>query len=418
MSAEWTFMVYMAGNNSLSDAASDDLAEMRRVGSTEDVSVPIFVKQEDRNAHRILVGKDGRGEIHEDLGDVDSGDPQTVVDFVRWAVETAPAKRYALVLWNHGGGWSPLDMDELYADVRGASGRRSGRDLAFREMTGLAVKRLSRSVFTSTIKEVLSRPTATTRAILTDDGTGHSLDTIELGKTLKAAKRAVGAPLDLLGMDACLMSELEVAFQSRLDVRAIVGSEATEPGPGWPYQQVLEALNADPGTDGAGLAGAIVDAYIASYKRAKSQWPVTQSAVATGKTTTFSRTMEGLTKALRKELPRNWGAIYSAQTQSVEFDGLRLFDLKSVCRNLREADVSAATKRAAQAVEDALEPGRFVISEGHLGPTVADCGGLTVYFPTPTDRISPYYRDLSFARSHGWDGFLNAYHRAVSSKPR
>jgi len=417
VTAKWTFMVYMAGNNSLSGAASDDMAEMRRVGSTDAVTVPIFVKQEDRNAHRILIGKDGRNEIHEDLGEVDSGNPQTVIDFARWALKTAPAERYALVLWNHGGGWSPMDMDQLYADVR-ASGPAGGRprwgDQAFREMNGLAAKKLSRVMFTSTIREVLSKPTSGERAILCDDGTGHSLDTIELGKTLRAVKRAVGAPLDLLGMDACLMSQLEVAYQSRRDVGAIVGSEATEPGPGWPYQQVLEALNANPQMDGAGLAAVIVDAYIASYRNAKTLWPVTQAAVTTAGATAFSDAMEGFSRALKKDLPDEWGAIYSAQTQSVEFDGLRLFDLKSLCTNLQGVSISDTAKSAAQAVDDALVPGGFVISEGHLGPTVQDCGGLTVYFPTPTDRISPYYRDLSFAKSHGWDGFLSAYHDAVS----
>jgi hypothetical protein len=35
--AKWAYLVYLAGDNDLSDAGEADLAEMRRVGSTADV---------------------------------------------------------------------------------------------------------------------------------------------------------------------------------------------------------------------------------------------------------------------------------------------------------------------------------------------------------------------------------------------
>ena len=40
--------------------------------------------------------------------------------------------------------------------------------------------------------------------------------------------------IDLLGMDACLMSTLEVAYQTRANAVNVVGSEELEPGDGWP----------------------------------------------------------------------------------------------------------------------------------------------------------------------------------------
>ena len=122
MSAKWTFMVYVAGYNNLSSFAGKDLTEMRKVGSSEAVKVAVFVKRaEQQAAHHILVGKDGKNEERENLGgDVDSGSPQTLLDFIRWAKKVAPAERYALTIWNHGSGWDPLDVDELYSQVRSA----------------------------------------------------------------------------------------------------------------------------------------------------------------------------------------------------------------------------------------------------------------------------------------------------------
>src|SRR5215207_11005629 len=110
MSAKWTVMVYVAGFNNLTTFAAKDLAEMRKVGSGDGLKVAVFMKRlEQKAAHRIVVGKDGEGEEHQNLGpNVASGSPQTLLDFVRWAHAKAPAERYALVIWNHGSGWDPL----------------------------------------------------------------------------------------------------------------------------------------------------------------------------------------------------------------------------------------------------------------------------------------------------------------------
>src|SRR3954449_10821426 len=252
MSAKWTVMVYVAGYNSLTEFAGKDLAEMRKVGSGDELRITAFVKRLEQEAsHRIVIGKDGKNEERENLGrDVDSGSPQTLVDFIRWSKAKAPAQRYALVVWNHGSGWDPLDFDELYNEVRAARGRNgfNPRELADRSRT-----QIGRSVFTSSIVEVLSLETTLQRAIATDDGSGHSLDTIELARVIAKAHEELGAPLELLGMDACLMSCLEVAFEAAHDLEAVVGSEELEPGDGWPYGEILADLTANPDMDGPAL---------------------------------------------------------------------------------------------------------------------------------------------------------------------
>ena len=184
-----------------------------------------------------------------------------MLDFIRWAHKKAPAERYALVIWNHGSGWDPLDFDELYTHVKGAG-------VTPRELGARAASQLGRSLFTPTLETALTLPTAGARAIASDDGTGHSLDTIELGNVLAKTRKLLGQPLDLLGMDACLMSCLEVAFQSAGDVRAIVSSEELEPGDGWPYDTILADLRSKPAMDGAALGRVVVKRYIESYKDA------------------------------------------------------------------------------------------------------------------------------------------------------
>ena len=240
-------MVYMAGFNNLSTFATKDLQEMRKVGSTDGrqarrvrqapgaaVRAPHPRRQERRRARQ-----------REAIGDVDSGSPQTMLDFVRWAVKNAPAERYALIVWNHGSGFDVLDVDQLYAEVRGANGQPgvSPREIGVHGTPGARAEHLlddgRRGALAADAGE---------RAIASDDGTGHSLDTIELNRVVKKVhEEVIGEPLELLGMDACLMSNLEVAYEVEKHAKVVVGSEELEPGDGWPYTKILQDLNKNAG---------------------------------------------------------------------------------------------------------------------------------------------------------------------------
>src|SRR4051794_24157121 len=387
MSAKWTFMVYVAGYNNLSTFAGLDLAEMRKVGSGADLKLAVFVKRlEDKAAHRILVAKDGQGEEREDLGgDVDSGSPQTLLDFIRWAHEQAPADRYALVIWNHGSGWDPLDFDELYTHVKGAG-------ITPRELGVRAASQLGRSLFTPTLETALTLPTAGQRAIASDDGTGHSLDTLELGEVLAAARKELGRPLDLLGMDACLMSCLEVSFQCTDAVRTVVSSEALEPGDGWPYDKILADVRSNPGMDGAALGRVVVRRYVESYKSREDQWPVTMCAVHNSGLEAFADALDAFTTELRRAIKGDdvdATRLLRAHARSARFEG-DLVDLRSLCEHVRAQPFAGTVKTAAKKVLDALAPGRdYVVANANHG--LQHCGGVTAYMPAPTDEISPYY---------------------------
>jgi hypothetical protein len=411
MNAKWTFMVYVAGYNSLSSFAGKDLAEMRKVGSSDGLKVAVFVKRlEQQAAHRIIVGKDGKAEERENFGaNVDSGSPQTLLDFIRWAKLKAPAERYALVIWNHGSGWDPLDFDELYEHVKAVG-------VTPRELSVRAASQLGRSLFRPTLETALSKPNAGARAIASDDGTGHSLDTLELGEVLAKAHKELDRPLDLLGMDACLMSCLEVAYQSEKDVRAVVSSEELEPGDGWPYDKILADLRSNPSMDGAALGRVVVKRYIESYKAHEELWPVTMCAIHSAGIEPFADVLDTFTMALRRAISDDdvdATRLLRAHTRSARFEG-DLIDLRTMCEQVRSQPFESAVKTAAKKVLDALKPGGdFVVANANLGDSVEHCGGVTAYLPAPTDEISPYYKDLRFAKRHGWDEFLRSYRRAV-----
>jgi len=106
--AKWTFMVYIAGDNNLDGAALRDIAEMARAGSTKDVNILVQLDRiEDNLTRRFRITQGGgfKTDCIASFGDTNTGDPQILYDFVKWAADNYPADRYALILWNHGSGW-------------------------------------------------------------------------------------------------------------------------------------------------------------------------------------------------------------------------------------------------------------------------------------------------------------------------
>ncbi|NTU80406.1 MAG: hypothetical protein HGA45_13685, partial [Chloroflexales bacterium] len=126
--ADWTVLVYMDGDNNLESMALNDLRHMARVGSSAQVAI---VAQLDRTASENLWDDTTAGDwvgtrrfliqpgmepdaaaAVQDLGEVSTGDPNTLADFLTWGVTHYPARRYALILWSHGAAWQGLTIDE------------------------------------------------------------------------------------------------------------------------------------------------------------------------------------------------------------------------------------------------------------------------------------------------------------------
>jgi hypothetical protein len=214
----WTFLVFMNGDNNLESYVTHDLNELELVGSSAHVNV---VVQADRiegydervgdwtGTRRYFVSHDGNenrvtSKVVAELGELDMGDPAVLTDFLLWAKADYPADHFALVLWNHGDGWTvaPLEPRE---------------------------------------------------AISHDDSSGSSISIAE-GELASALAPFVDAhgPLDLIGFDACNMATFEVAHAMAPWARTLVGSQSTVGWEGLQYADALAYLEG--GGDARGLA--------------------------------------------------------------------------------------------------------------------------------------------------------------------
>ena len=209
-------------------AISQDLAEIKQVGSTD--SVHFLVQTDDATGtasyrYRLRKGTDlASDRIERFNGDLNTGSTKTLVDFVQWAHRLFPAKRTALVLWGHGSGH---DDQNVYRAVRGSVSPRTAARLAQRRL----------GFFSGTRRSILEQ--GPTRGYGYDDTAGDFLDNAELRKVLLQIKEILGRKLDILGFDACLMAMIEVAYQIQDVANMLVASERTEPGDGWWYSRAF-----------------------------------------------------------------------------------------------------------------------------------------------------------------------------------
>jgi len=405
----WTVLVYMAGDNNLDPSGIGDLLEMKRVGSTPQVNVVAeFDRASGRGAKRYRLRKGGTlaADAVASLGRLNTGDPRTLLDFVRWGVKAYPAERFALVLWNHGQGWDDTD---IYEDARHRRFRR------------LATGRVRHALFRPPVRRMLRGAIRKFeyRAILLDDDAKDFLDNLELKSVLAGAATAIGGKLDLLGMDACLMSMAEVGYQMRGSARFTVGSEQTEPGDGWPYDRILAALAKHPEMDAGDLSGVVVREYLASYAAADG---VTQSACDLSKADALAAAVgalvEALTAALREGTLRQ--RILAARMRVQSYEIPDNVDLVDFCELLAGAAPGSALTARCRDVVGAVGAGAagagagYVLAQDSKGRDLAASHGVAIYFPTIA--VSPLYGRLDWCGATGWDRFLRAYLAAVRAR--
>jgi hypothetical protein len=402
---KWTVMVWMAGDNNLESFGEMDIAEMKRVGSNDDINVLVqfdSMKDDHTRRYEITSKGDADRDIVQELGETNTGDPLVAVDFFSWAITNYPAERLLGVIWNHGAG---IDDTDIYAEAaRGARGPAGAGTPDRGAVRRALASRHRRALFGTTIAQA-----AHDRAIAFDDTSRDFLDNVELKKVLAEVKRQTRRTFDILGFDACLMNMIEVAYQLKGTSQVVVGSEELEPGEGWPYTRVLETIAANPEITGPELGSRIVDLYVESYRDGN----VTQSAFDLERLDGAAKAIDQLAKALTKAIKdaAEFTAVAKTLNATQRFDTADFVDLGHFCQELSKRSKSAAVKSAAKGAADAFKTGEgFVLAERHRGTNVSNASGASIYFPRGT--VNKAYGKLDFAKATGWKAFLDAFHKA------
>jgi len=370
---EWTVMIYLDSDNNLESAGIDDINEMEMVGSTSDVNI---VVQVDRipysvlaannegyaddisngnwtNTRRYYITQDFdavqiNSQLKSDLGELNMGDPQTLVDFTNWAVTNYPAKKYLLVIWNHGGGFRSLNLT---------------KDIAWDDTSG-----------------------------------GDKITMPELEYSLSVINAQMGKKIDIVGMDACFMAMTEVAYQIKDYADILVASEENEPGDGWPYDTILGELVGNPLMPAEQLAVDIVNKYIFSYPYAN----VTQSAIDLSYMDTLTDQLSALALTIMSDNLTPKYNYLNAANSSQYYGDWDFIDLYDFCNQLLAYSNSLEVKNIALNIQQTLN--YAVIKSGYSGGSVSGSKGLSIYFPYIAYHY--YYNYTNFSKDTLWDEML------------
>jgi cysteine peptidase C11 family protein len=414
---EWSMFTFMAGDNNLSQDGLMDVIEMEKAGSSPSTNV---VAEMDADAGDFegsirweITQKDprtntGPRKVMERIPEADSGDPNTLKNFLKWSKDLYPAQNYLVVLWNHGSGFR-------YRGWRGGP----GNSISARANLGLQGHR--KPLFVSS--KILKRPPNAARNILADDMTRNSVDMIELGKALRESGFYGSKKIEVLGFDACLMNMLEVAFEMSNYAKYIVGSEELEPGKGWPYTLDVDSLKV-PKITSMELVKNLVKNYRKFYnlKTERNQWPITQSAIDLSTLDKVAASVNGFGSALSSTLPDSMPLISRIREQVQSYaaaadydDYCDLADFADLCKN--NIDDKKVKQFASETISNLK---KAVMAEAHLGDEVKHSHGLTIWLPETESKYRnnrKAYELLAMTKKYkGWNQFLATYHPAPNRK--
>lgn len=363
-----TVMVYLCGSslekvsgNPVDDIdfASSDLNEMMYSGFNQEKVNVIVMAGGAESWHLDVIDESSTGiyrvlnreivPIASDRRTHNMGHSDTLSGFLRFCYENYPAEKYALIMWDHGGGSiNGICEDALYSD-----------SLSMQEV----VKGLRESPF---------------------------------GKE----------KLDWIGFDACLMASVEIAKLISPYADYMIASEESVPGSGWDYS-FLKGIEND--ENSAHTGERIIDAYFDSLRLYGLRNTLTMSCVdlsgidaVAGAANEFFGDLD-----VNEE---NYSMLYRARRdakafgRSEEDDGcdFDLVDLGDITEKLADFGNDGSAAQLMRAIEKCVV---------HNESSEDGCSGMSVYYPFYDLEVYPYtkliYKDISF--SEGYEQFIRDY---------
>ena len=246
--------------------------------------------------------------------------------------------------------------------------------------------------------------------------------------------------LDIVGMDACYMGMGEVAFEIARYADVLIAPEGTAPAFGWPYGRLLAAarrLRQDNGRPGSPheLADSIVQEYVhhySDYDRSAGR-SVDLAAINLTKIEGLEKAVGDLSTALKTaDKDRITLAHWYAQTyKSDQFIDLRDFCVQAYDRFRGNNDTVATAcvqviERLDRDVDSAQTANQekplttrgrgCIIRSGCSGFAFQHSYGLAVHFPWAF--VATDYSALRFAAATRWHEFLEKHVTETRREPR
>lgn len=362
----WTIMIYLNGSDLESGydeytgeiyaKATEDITEM--MSGLESSNINLILEtggtldwkmagiRSDIN-QRFKV-EDGKLIHLEDLEMKNMTAPETLIDFANYGIEEYPSEKYALLMWNHGGG-------SLYG---------FGVDEHFY---------------------------------------GDSLTLDELEFALDSITTTNDMVFEVIGFDACLMATLETADVCAPYGNYLIASEETEPDYGWDYDRIFKTLADGDAYDGDSFGELVVSGFIDYSVEANQEEMLTLSVIDLSRVNKVVLSMNELITKIAENSDESDEGLNSVSRiipqikafgGNTEYTGYTdHYDLENFAKKLTEYYPREANKLIA-----AIDSAVIYKASGYLA---TDAGGLSFYLPFYDlyyeDQIDEMYSSVSFS---------------------
>jgi len=376
---KWTILVYMNADNNVEGAGLAEINEMEAAGVPSDVNVIVLVDRHPgydtsngnwTNPRIYQVTADGDpstigSTLLSNEFELNRGDPNVLYAFCQWGIANYPADKYALVFWNHGGGWQTAGIDETSDD---------------------------------------------------------SLTLPEMSSALQAVQTAQGGGFlfDLVVFNECLMGQLEVATEVALFARVMVASEEVMLATGCDYGAVLSYLASNSNASPQALGVRFASSYAEFYRNNSPPTDnFTISVLELPEVIPLLSAVDSLALTLQSEM----GAEYAPLTrirevvEKFESNAPDFLDLGDFCTALRQVTSSPTVQADCDAVIAALQSTLLFTDSGSDRPHPIS-GGLSIYFPqdNAAQTLSDYQNGCAFAAViTSWVDMVDAYYATLAS---
>ena len=352
----WTFIIYMDADNDLEKTALQSINLMEYAGSDKrlNIIVQLDTKKIFDGVRRYYITKDTDtwnigSEIIQTLEEKNMGDPNTLVDFVKWSIENYPADRYCLVLWDHGNGWQG--------------------------------------------------------GICYDETSGDHLSLQDLKNAMKEIKNIEGRKIDLILFDSCLMGMLEVYYQTRNITKVLVGSEDVIWGDGCPYHMIIHDLKKKPDSNAPTLARYIIENYADYY----TSFSIAMGAFYNSYLTDVIEKLDSLAKLLLENTKEYKRKIKKAIEETKSFDvgdyKTNYKDLYDFAREIKNFVSKKEIKEVADELMRSIDNAKiFSIQKRNK-----NAHGLSIYLPIRKSDYNKDYDSIDLSISTHWDDFIKNY---------
>lgn len=365
-SGSWTVLTYSIADTDLEDFMMTDLEEFGQVGTQEGLNVVALVDRSSDYTDADVLGipnwaggkliqiNQGDAEILDDMGDVNTGDPAVLADFISRGISDYPADHYALVISDHGASWPGVGADESFD--------------------------------------------------------GDNLDLAELKQGITAGLSGAGIDkLDLLGFDACLMATYEVASTLAPVANRMVASQELEPGHGWDYSSFNEIADDGEATVDE-LASALIDGFKAQAVDEGDDAEITLSSIDLTRMGEVDAALKDFTDVLVEQAAGIGPTVGRTLAQTLGFgknpdpdQDTHMVDLA-----IFTSQIGVDLLFASDAADELTRAINDVVLDRVDGQATQGATGLSIYFPPTEVYFDQAYTELP--NTGGWMDFLTTYY--------